>query len=120
MLSPPSPQSSQDAPTGYEILKLATKGSASLLGRSDIGSLEVGKCADLFLVDGRRLGLVGATLDPSSLFGTVGLRVPVDYTMVQGRFTVREGRLCLAEEESLAEEARRSFHAYLRRAGVLS
>lgn len=51
-------QSSQDAPTGYEILKLATKGSASLLGRSDIGSLEVGKCADLFLDDGRRLGLV--------------------------------------------------------------
>ncbi|MCI7733222.1 MAG: 8-oxoguanine deaminase [Dysosmobacter sp.] len=107
---------SNEAPTGYDILKLATRGSASLLGRSDIGSLEVGKCAYLFLVDDRRLELVGATFDPKAVFGTVGLRGPVDYTMVNGRFTVRNGRLCTVDEEALACEARRKCESYLRRA----
>lgn len=65
------------------MLKLATRGSASLLGREDIGCLAVGKCADLFLVDSRRLELVGACYDPKNVFGTVGLRAPVDYTVVQ-------------------------------------
>ena len=70
--------SSADAPSGYDVLKLATRGSASLLGRSDIGSLEVGKCADLFLVDRRRMELVGGLYDPKSVLATVGLRGPVD------------------------------------------
>ncbi|MEA4964435.1 MAG: 8-oxoguanine deaminase [Oscillospiraceae bacterium] len=105
---------SHRAPTGYDILKLATRGSASLLGRSDIGSLEVGKCADLFLVDDRRLELVGATFDPGSVFGTVGLRAPVDYTMVQGRFTVRQGRLTGVDEARVARDAQAKCEAYLR------
>ena len=112
-------QASNQAPTGYDILKLATRGSARLLGRSDIGSLEVGKCADLFLVDSRRLELVGATYDPASVFGTVGLRAPVDYTMVNGKFTVEHGRLTGVDEVALAEEARRCCDAYLRKSGVL-
>ena len=112
-------QASNQAPTGYDILKLATRGSARLLGRSDIGSLEVGKCADLFLVDSRRLELVGATYDPASVFGTVGLRAPVDYTMVNGKFTVEHGQLTGVDEAALAEEARRCCDAYLRKSGVL-
>ncbi len=56
--------SSEKAPSGYDVLKMATRGSASLLGRTDIGSIEVGKCADFFMVDSRRLELVGATYDP--------------------------------------------------------
>ena len=55
------------APSGYDVLKLATRGSASLLGREDIGCLAVGKCADLFLVDSRRLELVGACYDPKNV-----------------------------------------------------
>ena len=112
-------QASNQAPTGYDILKMATRGSARLLGRSDIGSLEVGKCADLFLVDSRRLELVGATYDPASVFGTVGLRAPVDYTMVNGKFTVEHGQLTGVDEAALAEEARRCCDAYLRKSGVL-
>ena len=52
------------APSGYDLLKIATRGGARLLGRTDIGSLEVGKCADLFLIDSRRLELVGACFEP--------------------------------------------------------
>ena len=105
--------SSSDAPSGYDVLKMATRGSASLLGRSDIGALEVGKCADFFLVDRRRLELVGATYDVKNVFGTVGLRAPVDYTVVNGRFTVENGRLCTIDEPVVAEKAAAVCNRYL-------
>ncbi len=58
--------SSKAAPSGYDVLKMATRGSARLLGRSDdIGTLEVGKCCDLFMIDSRRLELVGSCFDPT-------------------------------------------------------
>ena len=100
-----------------QALHTATLGNARILHLDgEIGSVEVGKCADLFLVDDRRLELVGATFDPKAVFGTVGLRGPVDYTMVNGRFTVRNGRLCTVDEEALACEARRKCESFLRRA----
>lgn len=105
--------SSNQAPSGYDVLKLATRGSASLLGRTDIGSLEVGKCADLFLVDRRRLELVGATFDPKNLFGTVGLRGAVDYTVVNGVVTVENGRLITVDEEDVARKANDVCKNYL-------
>ena len=101
------------APSGYDVLKLATRGSASLLGREDIGCLAVGKCADLFLVDSRRLELVGACYDPKNVFGTVGLRAPVDYTVVNGRITVAHGKLTGVDEAKTAENARRVCDRYL-------
>ena len=108
--------SSAAAPTGYQILKLATRGSARLLGRTDIGSLEVGKCADFFLVDSRRLELVGGEYDPSSVLATVGLRGPVDMTVVNGRIVVRDGRIVTVDETAVSEQARSACRAYLSRA----
>ena len=105
--------SSKKAPIGYDILKMATRGSAALLGRTDIGSVEVGKCADLFLVDDRRLELVGAAYDPANVFGTVGLRAPVDYTVVNGRITVENGHLVTIDEPVVAEQARAVCNDYL-------
>jgi len=104
---------SKRAPSGYDILKMATRGSARLLGRDDIGSLAVGNCADLFLVDTRRLELVGAAFDPKSVLCTVGLRAPVDYTVAAGRIIVEKGRLTRVDEETLAERAQRACEAYL-------
>ena len=108
--------SSDRAPSGYQVLKLATRGGARLLGREDIGSLEVGKCADLFLVDSRRLELVGGEYSPADVLATVGLRGPVDYTVVNGKVVVKEGRLAAIDEERTAEGARRACGAYLGRA----
>ena len=108
--------SSDQAPSGYEVLKMATMGSARLLGREkEIGSLEEGKCADLFLVRGGRLELVGALFDPKSVLGTVGLKGPVDYTIVNGKITVKEGRLANVDEEKLADAAERQDRLYLGR-----
>ena len=108
--------SSREAPSGYDVLKMATRGSSRLLGRDDIGSLAVGKCADFFLVDSRRLELVGGSYDPKSVLATVGLRGPVDLTVVNGRVVVREGRLACVDEEQVAYEANRKCADYLGRA----
>ena len=105
--------SSREAPSGYDCLKVATRGSARLLGRDDIGSLAAGKCCDLFLIDSRRMELVGACYDPKSVLATVGVRGPVDYTVVNGRITVREGHLALLDEAAVADAARRACERYL-------
>ena len=107
--------SSSRAPSGYELLKIATAGSASLLGKPFIGSLEEGKCADLFLIDSRRLELVGAALDPKNVLATVGVRGPVDYTVIHGRVTVRQGHLAAIDEVELAQRANQVCKAYLER-----
>lgn len=108
--------SSAAAPSGYDVLKLATRGSARLLGRDDIGQLAVGKCADFFLVDSRRLELTGALYDPKSVLGTVGLRGPVDCTVVNGKVVVQDRRLVTADEEKLAAEANAVCDQYLKKA----
>ena len=108
--------SSKAAPSGYQVLKIATQGSARLLGREDIGQLAVGKCADLFLVDSRRLELVGGEYSPADVLATVGLRGPVDYTVVNGKVVVKEGRLVTVNEEKVAEEARNCCREYLAKA----
>ncbi len=106
---------SEKAPSGYDMLKLATGGSARILGRSDIGSLETGRAGDLFLIRTNRLELAGADLDPRSMPGCVGFRGPVDCTVVAGRVVVREGRLTGLDEEAAARTAGRLVREYLSR-----
>ena len=107
--------SSREAPSGYDFLKMATCGSAKLLGRDDIGSLATGKCCDLFLIDSRRMELTGACYDPKSVLATVGVRGPVDYTVVHGNVTVKQGRLATIDEEKTALDAQRVCEGYLAR-----
>lgn len=98
-------QSSAVAPSGYELLKVATSGGAQLLGRQDIGSLEVGKAADLFMINTNRIEFVGTQFDPASLLCTVGVNRPVDYTIVNGRIVVKNGKLTTIDEEETAAKA---------------
>ena len=95
-----------DAPTGYDLLKMATRGSARLLGRKDIGQITEGKAADLFAIRSDRMELTCAEGDEKNLFGTVGYHLPADYVFVNGKMTVRDGRLLTVDEDKLAAEAR--------------
>ena len=99
---------SNKAPTGYDILKLATKGSARVLGRSDIGKIEVGKAADIFMINSNRIEFIGAEYDPKSILGTVGLKSPVDYTIINGKVVVRKGKLITIDEEKIVFESRKA------------
>lgn len=96
---------SAKAPTGYDLLKMATRGSAAVLGRTDIGSLETGKAADLFMIDVDILDLVGAQEDPANLLGTVGYSRPAKLVMVNGEVVVEDGRLSRVDEERLYSSA---------------
>lgn len=97
--------SSDKAPTGYDILKLATRGGARVLGRNDIGILEEGKAGDLFMIDASKLSHVGTQYDPKSLLGTVGITGEVDYTVVNGKIVVKNGKLVGVDEELVAAKA---------------
>jgi 8-oxoguanine deaminase len=93
--------------TARAALRLGTRGGAEVLGRSDIGSLEVGKCADFFAVNLDRLDYAGALHDPVS---AVVFCQPVraDYTVVGGKFVVRQGQLATVDEMELVENHNRA------------
>lgn len=88
--------------TARDALWLATRGGAAVLGRSDIGSLEPGKCADFFAINLNTLDLAGgAAHDPVAAVVFCQPR-RVDYTVTGGRFIVREGQLATVDEHALA------------------
>ncbi|HSN93758.1 MAG TPA: 8-oxoguanine deaminase [Anaerolineaceae bacterium] len=78
--------------TARQALSVATRGGAAVLGRKDIGSLEVGKCADLFAINLNRLEYTGAVEDPMAAV-IFCAPVGVDYNIVGGEVIVREGKL---------------------------
>ena len=108
---------SAKAPTGYDLLKMATMGSARLLGRQDeIGSLEAGKAADLFLLNVDLLELAGAKLDPACMLGTVGYARPAELVMVNGRVVVEHGRVLGMDEEQTRVRAQQLVDGMLQKA----
>ncbi len=103
------------------VLRLATRGSARILGRAeDIGSLEVGKAADLILVDMDRIDMAGALSDPLAAVVFAGITQRVHTTIVGGRIRVRDGRLADVDESEIARRARALSAAMLERAGLPS
>jgi len=89
--------------TARDALWLGTRGGAGVIGRTDIGSLEKGKCADLFAVNMNRLDFAGALHDPVSAL-VFCQPVKVDYTVVGGKFVVKEGKLVTVDERKLVEK----------------
>jgi cytosine/adenosine deaminase-related metal-dependent hydrolase len=89
--------------TGREALRIATRGSASVLGRDDIGSLEVGKAADFIAISLDRIGYAGALHDPVA---AVVFAAPthVDHNYVHGRAVVQNGELVGVELPALIEK----------------
>jgi 8-oxoguanine deaminase len=77
--------------TAREALELATLGGARVLGRDDIGSLEVGKAADLIGINLNRLNYAGSH-DP--LAAIVFCDTPrVDLSVINGRVVAQDGNL---------------------------
>jgi 8-oxoguanine deaminase len=88
--------------TARQTLELATRGGAAVLGRTDIGSLEVGKCADFFAIDTTRLDFAGSLHDP--IAGLIFCApVQADHTVVGGKFIVRDRRMQTIDVQSLVE-----------------
>jgi cytosine/adenosine deaminase-related metal-dependent hydrolase len=94
-----------EALTAREALRLGTRGSAAVLKRDDLGSLEPGKSADLAVwrTDSLELGGVDDPVAGLVLSGPHR----VDRLVVAGEDVVREGRLVRADEREIAQEHRR-------------
>ncbi len=98
--------SGEEAPalmTARQALELATRGGAAVLGRNDIGSLEPGKCADFFAVRLNHLTYAGGLHDPVAAL-VFCAPVHVDYTVVGGKFVVKEGKLITLDRPRLIEQ----------------
>ena len=93
--------------TARQALEVATRGSAAVLGRRDIGSLEPGKCADFFAVNLNQLDYAGALHDPVA---AVIFCAPVraDYTVVGGKFVVKAGQLITLDLPCQVEQHNRA------------
>lgn len=92
-------------PPPADFLGYATSGGAALLGRNDIGRLAPGMAADLFAIDTRRMDYVGTRHDPLSLPAKVGIGMPTDMTMINGRIVWQKGEFTGLDEAKLFADA---------------
>lgn len=94
------------AMTAREALELATLGGAKVLGRDDIGAIAPGMSADFIAINLDRPELAGALHDPiaAMIFCQVNT---VDYSFINGRKVVDQGKLTALELETLVEKHNR-------------
>ena len=81
-----------DAMTARQALELATRGSASVLGRDDIGYLAPGMSADFIALNLNQIAFAGANHDPVA--AVVLCQPPnVDYSVINGKVIIDNGNL---------------------------
>lgn len=93
--------------TGRQALELATRWGAAVLGRTDVGSLEPGKAADVVAVDQNRLEYAGAQHDPAAAL-VFCAPLTVDHSWVHGRRVVRDRGLTTVDVEALIDQHNRA------------
>jgi len=93
--------------TARQALELGTRGGAAVLGRTDIGSLAPGQCADFYAVNLNRLDYAGALHDPVAAM-VFCAPVRVDSTVVGGRFIVKDRHLVTEDLPNLVEKHNRA------------
>ena len=92
-------------PQPEDVLDMATMGSATALGKEKIiGSLEVGKKADLFIVNKMRANL-SPNMRVVSSFVNNGQASDIGSVMVDGKFIMRDGKILTVDEERIVREA---------------
>ncbi|MGE3875804.1 MAG: amidohydrolase family protein, partial [Parvibaculaceae bacterium] len=92
----------------HRLLKMATRDAADIIGRSDIGRIEPGLCADLAAFDLGGVAYAGARTDPLSALLLAGDDDRASFVMVGGKVLVRDRRLVCADEHEIAGRVNRS------------
>ncbi len=99
-------------------LEMATIGSARALGlEKNIGSVEVGKRADIILVDLKRPHLTPLT-HPVSHIAYAAKGSDVSHTIVDGRMLMEDRRLTTLDEEKVMDEAAKQTRDLLEKSGT--
>ncbi len=112
----PGFESRADRFSAREALELATRGGAEVLNRDDIGSLEVGKAADLvaFRVDG--INHAGSQADPVAGLLTCA-PVPSWLTVINGKVIVEQGAIPGFDLDELVKSHNKHAERLLDQAG---
>jgi len=104
----------------WKVVEMATLGGAQALGlEQEIGSLEVGKKADVIVVDLR--GFHQVPEDNIDIYGKLVYATrghDVTWTIVDGQVVVADRKLLTIDTEELRQECNRSLHRVKRRAGL--
>ena len=98
-------KSGVDSMGAKDVLSMATRGGAKVLGRDDIGSISPGKCADIAVFDVNRLDYAGAGSDYIAALIFAGSCHFAHTVIVNGRIRVSEGRLQDVDTVMLTEKA---------------
>src|SRR5579872_4877969 len=100
------------------VLEMATINGARALGlEKEIGSLEVGKKADLVVIDLHRLHTTPSFNHVSTLvYAATGGEV--DMVVVDGQIVVEQGQLLTMDEDEVMEQANQHANALYKRAGI--
>lgn len=102
-------------PQPEDMLDWATQGGSQILGLGNmVGSLEVGKEADLFIVDTFKAHLV-PTLRIVSGFVHNGQPADISGVMAKGRWLMRDGRAQTIDEDDVLRRAEHISHGVWRR-----
>jgi cytosine/adenosine deaminase-related metal-dependent hydrolase len=110
--------SGSGALSARDIVGMATRGGADILGRDEIGVIEPGRAADIVLVDATRVGYAGALSDPRAALVYTGFDHRVDVSIVNGAVVVEDGHLTTADEGAIVDDANEASARMLRRAGI--
>ena len=98
-------------PQPEDVLEWASHGGAKILGIGEkTGSLEVGKEADLFMVDTFKAHLV-PTLRIVAGFVHNGQPADISGVMVKGRWLLKDGKALTIDEEDIIRRAEKISHA---------
>ena len=105
------------------ILRAATRNGARALGMADeVGSLELGKRADIILIDLEKPHLTPALRDTpdalAELLVFAATASDVDTSIVEGRVLMRNRKMLSLNSEIVCDEAQKASEALLRRAGI--
>ncbi len=96
-------ESNAAAMTARDILEVATLGGAKVLGRDDVGAIAVGMAADFIAINLDRPQFAGALHDPVAALIFCQANA-VDYSFINGKKVVDQGRLTTVELETLVEK----------------
>ncbi len=103
--------------TARDVLAMATRNGAELLGRRDIGVLAPGRAADFIAIDTNRIEILGSA-DPVAAIVLCAL-TRVDHSWVHGKPIVQKGKLAGFDLHALAERWERLSRAQARNQTIL-
>ncbi|HOC80373.1 MAG TPA: amidohydrolase [Bacilli bacterium] len=81
---------------GYQVLKMATVGGARALGLDDVDTLEVGKLADIIMIDLHRPNMQPLNNIEKNIVYS-GSKENVKMTMINGRILYEDGKFFIGE-----------------------